>query len=481
MIRVLLVDDEPLSLSLMSKVIDWGRFGMRVVGTAYNGENALEFLQRESVDIVFTDIKMPHMDGIELVKRVKEFMPHIQFVMISSYSDFALVKESFQYGITDYILKVDIDNEDVILPLLEKLQQKACFQSAHPQESTMEERVFSKLPVSLAQREQHCYRLLQIQFEEPVKPLYITECLHALGQQTRDFCYVLFERQILVLVFSDNGDAVREKSHFLAQGILTHLGEKLESSQCCIGCSSVLPYSRRGDLFDQAKQAADYRFYYPKYYYFEYQNPADKSYLSLLAKIQKQMNQKNYQIHVEGLSSNFVELFKEAKNSLIAPQKLMADIKTCWQLFADQNESTPLADFATHFIGSMSDLQKQVLEWNEQLFSQNSQAIPAKNNVDSYLEINYSDPELSLSKMAADLHINKRQLSVYFAQEKQTNFKHYLNQIRIRHACELLQYTFLRVNEVSEKVGYLHVEHFSRVFTSMVGVPPATFSKKNFT
>ena len=76
MIRVLLVDDEPLVLSLMKKVVDWKKYEMEVVGTAYDGASAIDFIKRNPVEIVFTDIKMPHMDGVELIKRVKEYLPN---------------------------------------------------------------------------------------------------------------------------------------------------------------------------------------------------------------------------------------------------------------------------------------------------------------------------------------------------------------------------------------------------------------------
>ena len=161
MIRVLLVDDEPLVLSLMKKVVDWKKYEMEVVGTAYDGASAIDFIKRNPVEIVFTDIKMPHMDGVELIKRVKEYLPNVLFVVISSYSDFSLVKESFQNGATDYILKIDIDNPSVIEPLMEKLYQKYRSQQLDLQGA---DTVFLKLPISHTEREYYFFRLMEVRF-----------------------------------------------------------------------------------------------------------------------------------------------------------------------------------------------------------------------------------------------------------------------------------------------------------------------------
>ena len=105
MIRVLLVDDEPLVLSLMKKVVDWKKYEMEVVGTAYDGASAIDFIKRNPVEIVFTDIKMPHMDGLELLTHVRKLYPAVHCVLLTAYSEFSYAQRAIKLGVENYLLK----------------------------------------------------------------------------------------------------------------------------------------------------------------------------------------------------------------------------------------------------------------------------------------------------------------------------------------------------------------------------------------
>ena len=81
--RVVLADDEPEVLRSIQRTLDWEKYGFSVVGAFLNGLDVLEFLENHDVDIVFTDIRMPFMDGIELMHKIKEKYPYIKLVIIS--------------------------------------------------------------------------------------------------------------------------------------------------------------------------------------------------------------------------------------------------------------------------------------------------------------------------------------------------------------------------------------------------------------
>lgn len=103
--RVVLADDEPEVLRSIQRTLDWEKYGFSVVGAFLNGLDVLEFLENHDVDIVFTDIRMPFMDGIELMHKIKEKYPYIKLVIISGYDDFQYAKEALIHGVLDYILK----------------------------------------------------------------------------------------------------------------------------------------------------------------------------------------------------------------------------------------------------------------------------------------------------------------------------------------------------------------------------------------
>lgn len=109
-IEVLLVDDDPRMLDFLQKKLPWAAYGMRVAGRAENGKKAMAWLAEHTADLVITDIKMPQMDGNAFIRQAKEMARPPAFIVLSSYGDYALVKEAFKQGVWDYVLKVDVDS-----------------------------------------------------------------------------------------------------------------------------------------------------------------------------------------------------------------------------------------------------------------------------------------------------------------------------------------------------------------------------------
>lgn len=103
--KVLFVDDEPFIAQGLSSILDWNRFGIEIAGTANDGTSALDILREEPVDLLVTDIMMPRMDGLELIRRVKESGSRTKFVVLSGYEEFNYVKTGIRLGIENYILK----------------------------------------------------------------------------------------------------------------------------------------------------------------------------------------------------------------------------------------------------------------------------------------------------------------------------------------------------------------------------------------
>lgn len=110
MYKVLLVDDEPASISLMKTIIE-GCQGFSVIGIAESGHQCLKRIEDEQPDIVITDIKMPGMTGVELVKQIHEAYPDIIMLAVSGYSEFEYAKAMLKYGVMDYLLKPIVPSE----------------------------------------------------------------------------------------------------------------------------------------------------------------------------------------------------------------------------------------------------------------------------------------------------------------------------------------------------------------------------------
>ena len=104
MYRVLIVDDEKIEREGIKFLLEKEE-GEQEIYEASNGKQALNILRMQDIDLLLTDIKMPHMDGLELAREAREISDAIQIVIFSGYSDFSFAQEAIHYGVTDYVLK----------------------------------------------------------------------------------------------------------------------------------------------------------------------------------------------------------------------------------------------------------------------------------------------------------------------------------------------------------------------------------------
>ncbi|THF73566.1 response regulator transcription factor [Cohnella fermenti] len=105
MFNLFLVDDEPFIIEGMMDLIDWPAYGLELVGSAENGRDALERIRQTPVDILITDISMPLMNGLDLIRRAREFRPELKAIVLSGFNEFDYLKEGMQLGIENYLLK----------------------------------------------------------------------------------------------------------------------------------------------------------------------------------------------------------------------------------------------------------------------------------------------------------------------------------------------------------------------------------------
>ena len=105
MYHVVIVDDEPIIVEGISKLVPWEKYGCRVVACAYNGKEGLETIRENSPDIVFTDISMPGMDGLKMIAALKSEFPQMQISILTGYRDFDYCQEALRLGVCRFLLK----------------------------------------------------------------------------------------------------------------------------------------------------------------------------------------------------------------------------------------------------------------------------------------------------------------------------------------------------------------------------------------
>ena len=115
MIKVVIADDEEKVCQLIMGLIDWESLGMRIVGVAHNGIEALERIKECKPDLIITDIRMPGYDGLELIRQTQEIKADVDFIIISGYRHFDYAQNAIKYGVGDYLLKPIILKRNFLL------------------------------------------------------------------------------------------------------------------------------------------------------------------------------------------------------------------------------------------------------------------------------------------------------------------------------------------------------------------------------
>ena len=111
MLKVVVVEDEELVRKGIVLTVDWAGAGCAVVGEAANGEEGLEVIRRYRPDLIVTDIRMPKLDGIEMLRRLREEGNRAHVVFLTAYSDFSYAQSALKLGAADYLLKPFHDGE----------------------------------------------------------------------------------------------------------------------------------------------------------------------------------------------------------------------------------------------------------------------------------------------------------------------------------------------------------------------------------
>jgi len=125
-LSLLITDDETLDREGLAGQLDWNQYSITTVLTAKDGRTALDILKSNDIDILFTDIKMPLMTGIELAQSAREINPSIQIVFVSGYDDFAYAKMAIHISVYEYLLK-PVNTEELtecVINMVEQIKEQ---------------------------------------------------------------------------------------------------------------------------------------------------------------------------------------------------------------------------------------------------------------------------------------------------------------------------------------------------------------------
>ena len=211
MYNILIVDDEPIVKIALRSILPWEEYGFFICGTAGNGLEALSLVEKQHPDVIITDLKMPGMDGLELIRTLKEKKYPGEILVLSNYEDFDSVRSALLLGAADYLLKIKIQADTLLACLnktTEKLQKKAGEKSPVPEETISENR--NRLLLSFFQGDSSITSFIQENRETEL----------GFMEKGCAICYVTFEKFLSNDAFSISANLLRDMILDAVQGAL---------------------------------------------------------------------------------------------------------------------------------------------------------------------------------------------------------------------------------------------------------------------
>ena len=526
MTGLLLVEDEE---AIKRKLIDnvaWSEYGFGPVLSASNGLEALAVLERHQIGIMVTDIQMPKMNGIDLIKEVKKRDYQMKIIVISGFAEFEYAQESIKLNVADYLLKPFASRRllDIVLRLKEELEKEQAEKSElqvlreqlEKNKAALREKLFEDLLngnlreidyhaelefLDLKDLENRSHQLVVMEIPENQLRNHNEEAKYLLNLQFhRQVQRLLAEGAYRHVIINHHRNQMAVLFFDPDQDLPMRLEEYLTQLRLSLNQSLAFGVSHRYQgLLDQAISyreaclALQYRYvhglnkvfsindvnldnpsYHKAFYYLQQNRIFDNLRIgadhavrndlkALIAEMRlSQMNPESLRI----VASNLILLSCAVLNELgHSPKEIFgADFSPLTEV--NRAESLTELEALLHaFFGRINNFaSKKRTSVNQQLVEV----------IRRHIDENYAT-DVSLSAMANRYKISPSYLSLLFTEGTGSNFIDYLTEHRIRKAKELLKHTDKKIYEISSEVGYNDSYYFSNCFKKIVGVTPSEY------
>lgn len=514
--KVLMVDDESIIRIGLKSIIDWGSEGFSEILEAGNGVEAYTIAVAEKPELIITDIKLPEMDGLELIRKLKEAHSASVIIVLSGYNDFSLVRKAMVLGAADYLLKVQL-SEELLLETLNNLKNKIiesfisdsfgfarnlrylqkkiikdALLLAGETENILRD-MWNALQINMDQN--RCFlALIRYSYKDVVlsnsdqQRVFHTAVINTIQETLNDcFPYLCIEVDLnqLALLMQLPQNNVLPFEAFLPFGKLIHemlrVYMNLHAEICfspCMGSSMHCTWEnlRAGVHLNVLSK--------------DPQPVIDLTSLSLLPEPLEQSvpNYLNRFLAIHRMLddpqyvSNAAEQIKMLYNSIASSDKnervvFVLSFLSCLTLFCRKNPSV-----AVHFsydpleIKNLSDdeLKKCFSEAVDEmlnLFKSTTQyPFPIRKAVQYIEEYYYTN--ITAKDVADHVELNGSYIGTLFKQHLGISPNNYIIRVRMNKAKQLLKETNFRVYEIAQMVGYENNYYFNRLFKKSVGLTP---------
>ncbi|MFC5470841.1 response regulator [Cohnella suwonensis] len=520
--RAILVDDEIFTRKGLMKLIDWPACGFEIVDEADNGEDALELIGRVKPDLVITDIRMPVLDGLELIRRVAlelDFSP--AFIIVSGYNDFAYAQQAVRYGVHDFILKPidEVEFEAALRQLNDRLRRDRENRERNDRLSTGA--MIDSIILGEADEEAVAKWERRMLLRPGDRLFYLFAELNdnyswkSSGERISHARFKEFVHQALAAI-SDDDRTIHVHEHRNRIGILLSdrdlegFGGEMEPFAAKLRMELVdragegvflfvgSPAGYLSDIrysYATAKEALLYKFVH------------DDSRIVVYDKV-KSDRLNDFGIDPERLNRFIEQLeeqrtdevkatvegwFREFRDKRYAPEAVKMNIhqcvlgvtKTIRGMDGDERTLASLAPIVEWHdlnlsIGEIKRLFEAFVEESQNFIAElrKAQMKGGINKIRAYIETNYSS-NISLKSIAALFFINPVYLGQLFKKTYGVYFNDFLLHIRVNEAKKLLrQSADMRIYEIAERVGFSNADYFVTQFEKIEHMTPTEYRNK---
>lgn len=507
--KVVVVEDEIRIREGICKLINKMFPELEVVGSAENGREGLAYIEKYKPSLVITDIRMPVMDGLEMLKSVQQKGIFPKVIVLSAYSEFSYAQQAVRLGVNDYLIKPIVVQEFV--QVINKMQQ-LCEQEEKRTPEVMGnlENVMSGIihgtSIINEQIEEFLLRKYNINTDTPILELlvYMGDFFEEKGKRKRQELQILLEREkelpfcmidleydksILVLIYGYKNRQELERWYqnyiFLQkrdvneQRISHGMVEVTGISEVRAGYQQLLPYMDWTIVLGD-----DVLISYPKTTKVQtevcvYPVDLENQLKIAICADDKERVAKTVQKFEDYFSNGKIFLPKEIKESYvrflwafinIAKEVNIVDYKEIDQRVLLNQIMSAKTKYELHMC--CVQLLERIREEENELEVISLAVKKAKSMIHEF----YADG-ITLGEIADRLNMTQEYLGTQFHKAVGESFSSYIRNYRLAKAKELLIGTQLKQYEVAERVGYADAKYFARVFKEHVGMSPAEYRK----
>ena len=496
-IRVLLVDDEVIIKRVLCEKVDWGRFDMKIVGTVSSAQEAMDFLNTTLVDLVIVDIKMPFMDGNDLIEKVVALSAKkLHFLVLSAYTEFNIVRRSFTLGVYDYLQKSDINTTNMYNILI-KLRNEIIKERSREKGNSSDGRQLEMPigPAKVSNMKQYTVLLVRMRdmgfdnsFSDKIKQ-DASRIKIMIDSRMANLMYFFIEHSQ-----KSNQGIDYEKSEAISilrqwfQDDIYEPGFGVSTT----GQGGLIDYLKR-----EAEQALEGEFYAQNgqsVFYYEHQYASDSSKEQRLlaeywtVKIKEQIKCLN----LKDASAQIGELMTFIYKSRLERARCHQLVFDVYYFFISYLKNHDIINLDNeiesdpHTIDNIIrqfDRFNKLGEWIAVNLNhiQNSFILKFKSEtieiIKIYVGLNLNT-DLALNKFAEYYGINGSYISHLFKKKVGVSLNKYICEVRLNQAKHYLINTNMKILDICELVGYNNPEHFSRMFKERYGKSPNQYREE---